>query len=64
MLISVGYLIGPVALGIWFLGALIGDFGIMLGSQAAGIFDMQTGGKRKIVAWNRSYGRYGHRHIA
>lgn len=42
MLISVGYLIGPVALGIWFLGALIGDFGIMLGSQAAGIFDMQT----------------------
>ena len=40
MLIAVGYIIGPLAIGIWFLGALIGDFGILLGGQYFGIFDM------------------------
>ena len=29
MLVSVGYIIGPIFIGVWFLGALIGDFGIM-----------------------------------
>ncbi|MFV0518346.1 MAG: OPT/YSL family transporter [Aminipila sp.] len=38
MLISVGYIIGPLAIGIWFLGAIIGDFGILFG----GIWDMAT----------------------
>lgn len=39
MLISVGYIIGPVAIGVWFLGALIGDCGILIGGQAMGIID-------------------------
>jgi len=39
MLVSVGYIIGPVFIGVWFLGALIGDFGILIGGQAAGFFD-------------------------
>ena len=33
MLIAVGYLIGPLTIGVWFLGALIGDFGILIGGQ-------------------------------
>lgn len=37
MLISVGYLVGPVFVGVWFLGAIIGDFGILIGGQATGI---------------------------
>ena len=39
MLMSVGYIIGPLAVGVWFLGALIGDFGILIGGQALGFFD-------------------------
>lgn len=35
MLIAVGFLIGPATIGVWFLGALIGDFGIMIGGQTA-----------------------------
>jgi len=39
MLIAVGYIIGPVAISVWFLGAMIGDFGVLIGSQITGIFD-------------------------
>ena len=39
MLIAVGYIIGPVAISVWFLGAIIGDFGVLIGSQVTGIFD-------------------------
>lgn len=39
MLISVGYIIGPVAIGVWFLGAIIGDFGILLGGTEMGLWD-------------------------
>jgi len=42
MLISVGYIIGPVFIGVWFLGALIGDFGILIGGQSFGWWDMET----------------------
>ncbi|QAT42895.1 OPT/YSL family transporter [Aminipila luticellarii] len=42
MLISVGYIIGPVFIGIWFLGAVIGDFGILIGGQHFGIWDAAT----------------------
>ncbi len=42
MLIAVGYLIGPVTIGVWFLGAIIGDFGILIGGQAAGLWDATT----------------------
>ncbi|NLA70094.1 MAG: peptide transporter [Clostridiales bacterium] len=33
MLIGVGYLLGPVLMGVWFLGSLIGDFGILFGGE-------------------------------
>lgn len=39
MLIAVGYLIGPATILVWFLGACIGDFGILIGGQAAGLWD-------------------------
>lgn len=42
MMVSVGYILGPVLLGVWFLGALIGNFGIVMGGSAAGIWDVTT----------------------
>ncbi|NLP30410.1 MAG: peptide transporter [Clostridiales bacterium] len=42
MLVAVGFIIGPVFIGVWFLGAIIGDFGILIGGQALGIFDAAT----------------------
>ena len=42
MLISVGYIIGPLYIGVWFLGALIGDVGILIGGQASGLLDAAT----------------------
>lgn len=44
MLIAVGYIIGPATILVWFLGAIIGDFGIMIGGQAAGLWDAATAG--------------------
>lgn len=42
MLLAVGYLIGPATILVWFLGAVIGDFGILIGGQAAGLWDGAT----------------------
>ena len=42
MLVSVGYIIGPVAIGVWFLGALIGDFGVLMGGTELGWWDVAT----------------------
>ncbi len=39
MLVAVGYIIGPVFIGVWFLGALIGDLGIIIGGQVFGFWD-------------------------
>lgn len=39
MLMSVGYIIGPVIIGVWFLGALIGDVGILFGAVKLGLID-------------------------
>ncbi len=39
MLISVGYIIGPVFIGIWFFGAVVGDLGILIGGQYFGLWD-------------------------
>lgn len=39
MLASVGYIVGPVVVGVWFLGALIGDFGILIGGVELGLWD-------------------------
>jgi len=42
MLIAVGYVVGPVFVGVWFLGAIIGDFGILVGGTEAGLWDSAT----------------------
>lgn len=42
MMISVGYILGPVLIGVWFLGALLGNIGIVMGGSAAGIWDVTT----------------------
>ena len=34
MLMSVGYLVGTGTVSVWFLGALIGDFGFLIGGQS------------------------------
>jgi uncharacterized oligopeptide transporter (OPT) family protein len=39
MLISIGYIIGPLAIGVWFLGAIIGDGGILIGGVLTGLWD-------------------------
>ncbi|HWQ80007.1 MAG TPA: OPT/YSL family transporter [Anaerovoracaceae bacterium] len=39
MLVAVGYIIGPLFIGVWFIGAIIGDFGIVLGGTNAGWWD-------------------------
>lgn len=39
MLVAVGYIIGPLFIGVWFLGAIIGDFGIVIGGTNAGLWD-------------------------
>ncbi|MDR0589587.1 MAG: OPT/YSL family transporter [Spirochaetaceae bacterium] len=44
MLISIGYIIGPVAIGVWFLGALFGDFGILIGAVAGGLLSPERAG--------------------
>lgn len=47
MLIGVGYVIGPVFVGVWFLGAVIGDFGILVGGTELGWWDGATAGAIK-----------------
>ncbi len=42
MLISIGYIIGPVVIGVWFLGALIGDFGVLLGGVELGLWSSEA----------------------
>ena len=42
MLISIGYIIGPVVIGVWVLGAIIGDFGILIGGVEIGLWDSLT----------------------
>lgn len=47
MLIAVGFIIGPLYIGVWFLGAIIGDFGIVLAGTDAGLWDAATAGAIK-----------------
>ena len=37
MLVAIGYIIGPVFIGVWFAGSIIGDFGILIGGQKLGL---------------------------
>ena len=43
MMIAVGFLMGAVPMLVWFLGALIGDFGLVFGASAAGWWTIETG---------------------
>lgn len=43
MMISVGYIVGPLFVGVWFLGGLIGDFGLVLAAPALGLWDQAVG---------------------
>jgi uncharacterized oligopeptide transporter (OPT) family protein len=42
MLISVGYIVGPIFIGVWFLGAILGNFGIVFGGVNWGWWDLAT----------------------
>ena len=42
MLLSVGFLVGFAPVAFWFAGALLGNFGIIVGGTAAGLFDIVT----------------------
>lgn len=41
-MLSVGFLVGGFAVAFWFLGALVGNFGIIVGGPAAGLCDVTT----------------------
>ncbi|HMM05403.1 MAG TPA: OPT/YSL family transporter [Clostridiales bacterium] len=40
MLMAIGYIIGPLFLFVWFIGALIGDIGIVWGGTTAGLWTL------------------------
>lgn len=42
MLVAVGYIIGPLYILVWFLGALIGDIGVVVAGVQAGWWDLVT----------------------
>ena len=42
MLLSIGFLVGFAPVAFWFAGALLGNFGIIVGGTAAGLFDVMT----------------------
>ena len=39
-MLSVGFLVGGFAVAFWFLGALVGNFGIIVGGSSAGLWDV------------------------
>ena len=41
-MLAVGFLVGGFAVAFWFLGALVGNFGIIVGGPAAGLCDVAT----------------------
>ncbi|OUO47059.1 peptide transporter [Olsenella sp. An285] len=41
-MLAVGFLVGGFAVAFWFLGALVGNFGIIVGAPAAGLCDVAT----------------------
>ncbi|NTU89427.1 MAG: peptide transporter [Actinobacteria bacterium] len=42
MAIAVGFMVGPVAVGVWLLGAVLGNFGIVTGGSALGLWDLAS----------------------
>ncbi|MCL1891336.1 MAG: OPT/YSL family transporter [Coriobacteriia bacterium] len=43
MALALGFMIPPLAALVWFIGALIGDFGVVAGGSATGLWDVVTG---------------------
>lgn len=43
MLLAVGFLVGTASVAVWFAGALIGNFGIIVGGESLGLWDTATG---------------------
>ena len=43
MALAMGFMIGPLAALVWFIGGVIGDFGVVVGGTAAGLWDLVTG---------------------
>ena len=48
MMLAIGFLVGTGAVVAWFVGAVLGNFGIVVVGSAAGLWDVATG--RSIVA--------------
>lgn len=42
MLLSVGFLVGGIGVAFWFAGAVVGNFGLIVGGTAAGLWDTAT----------------------
>ena len=42
MLVGIGYIIGPVAIFVWFGGTILADFGILMGGTELGLWDTAT----------------------
>ncbi len=43
MLLAVGFLVGTGAVAVWFAGALLANFGIVVGGSSAGLWDVASG---------------------
>lgn len=43
MMLAVGFLVGTGAVAVWFAGAVLGNFGIIVGGSVAGLWDVATG---------------------
>lgn len=43
MLLAVGFLVGTASVVVWFVGALIGNFGIIVGASELGLWDVASG---------------------
>ena len=43
MLLAVGFLVGTGAVAVWFAGALLANFGIVVGGSSAGLWDVANG---------------------
>lgn len=43
MLLAVGFLVGTASVVVWFIGALVGNFGVIVGGTSIGLWDTATG---------------------
>lgn len=42
MMLAIGFIVGPFACLVWFLGAIIGDFGVVVGGTSLGLWDLES----------------------